>query len=56
MDPGEPGRVVLRDVGLAAEGVYSCEVSSEGTFHTDTAEANLTVIGTFTSSATQERR
>lgn len=45
MDPGEPGRVVLHDVGLAAEGVYSCEVSSEGTFHTDTLEANLTVIG-----------
>lgn len=37
--------MVLRNVDLNADGSYTCEVSSEGTFHTDTAVANLTVIG-----------
>lgn len=45
-DALEPGKVVLRNVDLEADGSYTCEVSSEGTFHTDTAVANLTVIGT----------
>ena len=44
-DASEPGKVILRGVTVEAEGTYNCEVSSEGTFHTDRAEANLTVIG-----------
>lgn len=44
-DDFEPGRVILRGVTAEAEGSYKCEVSAEGTFHTDSAEANLTVIG-----------
>lgn len=44
-DALEPGKVILRGVTPEAEGSYKCEVSAEGTFHTDVAEANLTVIG-----------
>jgi hypothetical protein len=44
-DATEPGKVILRGVNSEAEGSYKCEVSAEGTFHTDFAEANLTVIG-----------
>ena len=44
-DDSEPGRVLLRRVDLEADGTYTCEVSSEGTFHTDTAVANLTIVG-----------
>ncbi|XP_032784367.2 uncharacterized protein LOC116922062 isoform X1 [Daphnia magna] len=43
-DALEPGKVILRGVTPEAEGSYKCEVSAEGTFHTDVAEANLTVI------------
>ncbi|XP_046457205.1 uncharacterized protein LOC124204205 [Daphnia pulex] len=43
-DAMEPGKVILRGVNSEAEGSYKCEVSAEGTFHTDFAEANLTVI------------
>lgn len=40
------GRVLLRNVTLAAEGVYKCEISTEAPyFDTDYREANLTVIG-----------
>ena len=37
--------MILWGVNSDAEGSYKCEVSAEGTFHTDFAEANLTVIG-----------
>ena len=39
--------MILRGVNSEAEGSYKCEVSAEGTFHTDFAEANLTVIGKY---------
>lgn len=41
------GRVLLRNVTLAAEGVYKCEISTEAPyFDTDYREANLSIIGT----------
>jgi hypothetical protein len=40
------GRVLLRNVTAAAEGVYKCEVSTEAPyFDTDYEEANLSVVG-----------
>ena len=48
VDAIEPGRVMLRDVSIDAEGTYKCEVSSEGpTFNTDFAVANLSVFGKY---------
>jgi hypothetical protein len=40
------GRVLLRNVTAAAEGVYKCEVSTEAPyFDTDYEEANLSIVG-----------
>lgn len=42
------GRVLLRNITSAAEGVYKCEVSTEAPyFDTDYEEANLSVIGKY---------
>ena len=42
------GRVLLRNITSAAEGVYKCEVSTEAPyFDTDYEAANLSVIGKY---------
>ena len=51
------GRVLLRNVTAAAEGVYKCEISTEAPyFDTDFEEANLSVIGERTFPASNNPR
>ena len=37
--------LTLRDVNLFTTGLYGCEASSEGSFHTDLVRKFMTVVG-----------
>lgn len=44
---GNGSKLVIPSVNLNATGTYKCEISEEGSFHTDSKESYMLVLGKF---------